>query len=190
MFKPIYLWTLRLAKHRLAPIFLAIIGFIESIFFPIPADVMLAPMCLANRQKAWRYAAILSIASVIGGFVGYFLGAYFQDTMLSILDKVAGSDKVATIKSWYLEYGLIIVFVSGFTPIPYKVFTILSGIMGMNFWAFALMSALSRPLRFFLVAWAIKAGGERLERLVLQYIEYLGWLCTIILGILLYRHFS
>lgn len=181
---------LDLAEHRLAPTFLAVIGFIESIFFPIPADVMLAPMCLAERHKAWRYATILSVSSVVGGLAGYVLGVYFQDTMLSILNVVAGAEKIATIKSWYLQYGLAIVFISGFTPIPYKVFTILSGIMGMNFWAFAVMAAISRPLRFFLVAWAIKTGGERLEKMVLKYIEYLGWLCVVILAVLMFRHFA
>lgn len=186
MFDKLYQYVLKLARHRHAERYLAGVSFIESIFFPIPSDVMLAPMCLANRQKAVRYAIITSVFSVLGGAVGYALGYFFSEPMLDFLKFISNEATMTKVQTWYDEYGFWLVFVAGFTPVPYKVFTILSGIMVINFPIFFLASAISRPLRFFLVALAIYFGGEKLEKTLNKYIEILGWLCVIALAILIF----
>ncbi len=186
MFDKLYNAVLKLALHRYAERYLAFVSFIESIFFPIPADVMLAPMCLANRQKAIRYAIITSVFSVLGGALGYGLGYFFSEPMLDFLKFISNAETIDKVKRWYDEYGFWLVFVAGFTPVPYKVFTILSGIMMINFPIFILASAISRPLRFFMVALAIYFGGEKLEKTLNKYVEVLGWLCVIGLAILIF----
>lgn len=186
MFNKLYQYVLKLARHRHAERYLAVVSFIESIFFPIPSDVMLAPMCLANRQKAIRYAVITSIFSVLGGVIGYWLGYFFSEPMLNFLTFISSQETVDKVQHWYDKYGFWLVFVAGFTPVPYKVFTILSGIMVINFPIFVLASAISRPLRFFLVALAIYFGGEKLEKTLTKYIEILGWLCIVGLAILIF----
>ncbi len=155
MFNKLYQWMLNLAGHRLASYWLAFIGFIESIFFPIPADVLLAPMCLSRPEKAYRYAAILS----------FFSFEEFRQT--------------------FNQWGIPLVFAAGFSPFPYKIATIGSGLIPIAFPLFFLGSAISRPLRFFLIAWAIKKGGEKLEKTISKYIEWLGWLCIILVVIAL-----
>lgn len=186
MFNQLYLSILKLARHRFAERYLAGIALIESIFFPIPCDVMLAPMCLANRNKAIRYAIITSVFSVLGGIIGYGLGYFFSAPMLDFLKFISNEETINKVRTWYDTYGFWLVFIAGFTPIPYKVFTILSGIMMINFPIFLLASAVSRPLRFFLVALAIYFGGEKLEKTLNKYIEILGWLCIIGLAILFF----
>lgn len=185
MFRKLYLWTMNLAKHRFAERWLAFIGFIESIFFPIPADIMLIPMCLACPGKAYRYAAILSVCSVAGGVCGYLLGYYFSDAaaeLIATLGKTAAFDQFReTFNAW----GIPFVFVSGFSPFPYKIATIGAGLIPIAFPLFFVGSALSRPLRFFLVAWAINKGGEKLERSIHRYVEWLGWICLILLAVII-----
>lgn len=190
IFEPLYLAILNWSKHPHAERYLAGVSFAESSFFPIPVDVMLAPMVLAQPQRAWRLAAITTLMSVLGGLFGYLIGAYFFDQFgAQILDYFHAHDTFARVQQSYIEYGMVIVLIAGFTPVPYKIFTIASGVVGIALLPFMLMSLLSRGARFFLVAGLIKLGGEKLENTLHQKVETLGWLClaAIVLLIVVYK---
>lgn len=154
MLRRVYDWMIELAAHPKAPWALAIVSFAESSFFPIPPDVMLIPMAISERSKAWAYAAICTIASVLGGIAGYLIGyALFEAVGEPILN-FYDPDKIAwnKFKSLYEEWGFWIVFAAGFSPLPYKIFTIASGVVALNFPLFVVASAISRGGRFFLVS--------------------------------------
>ena len=153
MLRRLYDWTMGLAGGRHAGKALAGVAFVESSFFPIPPDVLLIPMILADRRKAWRYAIIATIASVIGGLLGYVIGAFlFEQVALPILDFYHAIDKFDEFTAWYNEWGAWIVFTAGVTPFPYKVITIASGVTQLNLAVFIIASVAARALRFFLVA--------------------------------------
>ena len=190
LFEPIYLKILQWSRHRHSERYLAGISFAESSFFPIPVDVMLAPMVLADKDKAWRLAAITTVTSVLGGMFGYLIGAYFFDAHGDqILDFFHAHEKFAAVQASYLENGMLIVLLAGFTPVPYKIFTIASGVMGIAVLPFILMSLISRGARFFLVAGLIKLGGDKLEQTIHQKIEWLGWatLVLVIIAFAIYK---
>ncbi len=190
LFEPIYTTLLRWAGHRHAERYLAGISFAESSFFPIPVDVMLAPMVLAQQDKAWRFAAITTIMSVLGGLFGYFIGAFFFEAYgAQLLDFFHAHEKFESAKESYTEYGILIVLVAGFTPIPYKVFTIASGVVGIAILPFVAMSVISRGARFFLVAGLVKLGGDKLEKTIHKQVEWLGWisLAIIVIGFIIYK---
>ena len=182
MLRRLYDWVLKLAEHRYAPGALFGVSFAESSFFPIPPDVMLIPMVLAERLKAWRYALICTIASVLGGLFGYFIGAFLFDVVGEPIIAFYGLDqKMDAFFANYRLYGAVIVFLAGFTPIPYKVFTIASGVAGLSLPVFIIASLLSRGARFFLVSTLLYFFGPAIR----QFIErYLGAL-TIAGGLLL-----
>jgi membrane protein YqaA with SNARE-associated domain len=149
----LYDWTMRLAAGRHAGAGLAAVAFVESSFFPIPPDLLLIPMVLADRAKAWRYAVIATVASVVGGMLGYAIGAFLFDQIATPLLQFYGyEDQFRRFASWYNDWGAWIVFAAGVTPFPYKVITIASGATGLNFAVFMLASVVSRGLRFFIVA--------------------------------------
>ncbi len=153
MLKGIYDWTMRLAEHRHAGSSLFAVSFIESSFFPIPPDVMLVPMVLAKRAKAWAYAAIATVGSVIGGFFGYAIGYFlFEQVARPLLSFYGYLDKFSTFAGQYNDYGAWIVLFAGITPFPYKVITIASGATGLNLLVFAVASLIARGLRFYIVA--------------------------------------
>lgn len=189
LFEPIYTTILTWAKHPKAQGYLAGVSFAESSFFPIPVDVMLAPMVLADKEKAWRLAAITTVMSVLGGVFGYLLGAYFfeafGDQMLTFLH---AHEKFENIKKMFIKHGTLIILLAGFTPIPYKVFTIASGVMGVAFLPFVLLSLIGRGARFFLVAGLIKLGGDKLEETIHKKIEIIGWvtLILVVVGVAVY----
>lgn len=189
IFEPIYSKILEWAKHPLAERYLAAVSFAESSFFPIPVDVMLAPMVLADKDKAWRLASITAIMSVIGGLFGYLIGLFFFESFgTAMLDYFHAHETFESVKALYTEHGMLIVLIAGFTPIPYKIFTIASGVIGIALLPFMLMSLISRGARFFLVAGLIKLGGDTLERTIHQRVEWLGWgaLILIALGVAIY----
>jgi membrane protein YqaA with SNARE-associated domain len=158
-------------------------------FFPIPPDVMLAPMALSQPQKAWRFAAVTTIASVIGGVLGYLLGYFAFETLIQPLVLDMGYQaKLEQATSWFEEYGVWIVFLAGFSPIPYKVFTITAGFMHMALLPFIIASTVGRGLRFFLVAALMKYGGPMMELKLKKYIEIIGWL-TVVIAVVLYLIF-
>jgi membrane protein YqaA with SNARE-associated domain len=153
MLRKTYDWTMRLAAHPHALAWLALIACIESIFFPIPPDVMIIPMVLAARERAWKIAAVATAASAIGGVVGYGLGYFlYEEVGRPIIDFYGYAAKYAVFQGWYEEYGAWIVGAGGFTPVPYKVITIASGVVHLDFTTFLVVSILSRGARFFIVA--------------------------------------
>ena len=176
MFSYMYDRALVYSKHPKAPLYLSILSFIESSFFPFPPpDVMLAPMCLANRKKAWHYAFLTTVTSVLGGLFGYLIGAFAFEMAEPVIKSVGYWDKFETIKSWFLEWGIGVVFIAGFSPIPYKLITVASGVVGMALLPFILASIIGRASRFYLVAGLIYLGGEKMEASLRKHIDTLGW---------------
>jgi membrane protein YqaA with SNARE-associated domain len=153
MFKRLYDWTLSLAARPSAPYALGAVSFAESSFFPIPPDVVLAPMVLAQPKKAYNYAAICTAMSVIGGLAGYAIGVYFWDTIGQwLISLYGGKDKIDSLLALYREYGALLILIKGLTPIPYKFVTIASGIAGYDLFWFVVLSIITRGARFFGVA--------------------------------------
>jgi membrane protein YqaA with SNARE-associated domain len=184
-----YRQVLKLARHPQAERYLAGVSVAESSFFPIPVDVMLAPMVLAAPQRAWRLATITTLMSVLGGMIGYVIGRFifdsYGDQILTFFD---AHETFEIIRQSYHKHGLFIILLAGFTPIPYKVFTIASGVMSIAFLPFVLLSLVGRGARFFLVAGLIKLGGDQLEDTIHKKIEWLGWATVIlvVVGIVVY----
>lgn len=153
MLRRLYDWTMALAAHPHALWALAAVAFVESSIFPIPPDVLIIAMVLANRAQAWRVAAVATVASVLGGYAGYGIGyGLFETVGQPILDFYHATEQFETIKASYNEWGAWIVAGAGFTPFPYKVITIASGVTQMDPTLFGVASVLSRGARFFLVA--------------------------------------
>ncbi len=153
MLQRLYDWTMGLAAHRHATWALGFISFIESSFFPIPPHPVLMAMVLANRNKAWFYAFVATVTSVLGGILGYIIGMYFYDLIgKPVMDFYGYADKFDTFKDKYNEWGAWAVFIAGTTPFPYKVITIASGITKLDFTIFVVASVAARSLIFFVVA--------------------------------------
>lgn len=180
LFGPLYDRALQWARHRHAPRYLALLSASESVIFPVPPDVMLAPMALARPQSWWKLALLCTVASVLGGLLGYALGHFALEAIWPWVLKMGWGDTFNRVQDLFDRYGFWIVFVAAFTPIPYKVFTIASGATGIAFIPFVLGSFIGRGIRFFLVAGLIAWGGERLERGLRRYIEILGWAVAIL----------
>ena len=181
LFTSLYDAVLRWAHHRHASWYLGGLSFAESSFFPVPPDVMLAPMCLADNSKAWRFALIATVTSTLGGLFGYLIGMLGFDLIEPYLQQWGYWEKFELAKQWFSEWGVWVVFIAGFSPIPYKIFTIAAGVIGMAVVPFLLASFVGRGARFFIVAGVIKWGGEKMEQALRRYIEYLGWLFVVIL---------
>lgn len=179
IFAPIYEFCLRLARHRHAPAWLTGISAVESVVFPIPPDVMLAPMALAQPKKWWRFAALCTLGSVLGGLLGYLLGHYALEAIWPWMQRMGWEAAFHDIRGLFTRYGFWLVFVAAFTPIPYKVFTIASGATGIGLFPFVFGSLIGRGARFFLVAGLVAWGGQKLEAAIRRYIEWLGWLVAI-----------
>lgn len=176
LFSAIYEWTLKWAEHKFAPRMLALLTFSESIFFPIPPDVLLAPMVLAKPEKAWRFASITTVSSILGGTIGYLLGYLMFDPWIQpLITEFGYQHRFDTAMNWFSEWGVWVVFIAGFSPIPYKLFTVSAGFLQMAFLPFLLASAIGRGLRFFLVAGLIQWGGSAMEKSLRKWIDVLGW---------------
>ena len=168
MFDSLYRRLIALAESPSAPYALAAIAFAESSVFPLPPDVLLAPMALAKPQRAWAYAALCTIASVLGGMLGYAIGALLFDTVGQWLIHAYGyGDRMEALKEAYQKWGALVILLKGLTPIPFKLVTIVSGLLGYNFPLFVALSVLTRGARFFLVAGALNLFGDTL-RVALQ----------------------
>ncbi len=177
MFSNLYQRVLTWSRHKYAVYYLAILSFAESSFFPIPPDVMLAPMALANRKRAWYFGTVTTVASVLGGIFGYVLGLYaFEPLVLPVIHYLGYETQFAHAETWFIQYGVWIVFVAGFSPIPYKVFTIAAGVMNMALLPFVIASFLGRGARFYLVCALIVWGGQKLEDHLREYIDLIGWI--------------
>ena len=189
MFKKLYDKAIQWSKHRHATKYLATLSFAESSFFPVPPDVMLVPMVLAQQDKAWRLALITTIASVLGGMLGYAIGFFAFDMIQPWLQDSHYWAKYQLAEQWFARWGFWAVFVAGFSPIPYKVFTIAAGALSMLFLPFVLASFIGRGGRFFLVAGLLSWGGASFEAKLRDYMDIIGWAVVLILliGIVLYK---
>ncbi|MBL4603637.1 MAG: DedA family protein [Emcibacteraceae bacterium] len=184
MLRNLYNKVMDLADHPKAMWILGIMSFTESSFFPIPPDVLLIPMVLAAPTRAWRIAAVCSIASILGGIFGYMIGAYFFDVVgQPIVDFYHLQSGFERFRNLYNEYGAIIVAVAGFSPIPYKVFTIASGVTNLDMVTFIIASAVSRSARFFLVAWLLWKYGTPIRAFIENHLAKLTLLfCLLLVG--------
>lgn len=180
LFSALYARTMAWSRSDRAPLLLGVLSFFESIFFPIPPDVMLAPMCMAHPKRAWWFALITTLASVAGGLLGYLIGYYAIHSILPWLSTTHYWGAYETAINWFKTYGFWAIFVAGFSPIPFKVFTIAGGAMSMTLLPFALAALVGRGLRFFLVAGLLAWGGPRMEGLLQKYVERIGWASVVI----------
>lgn len=181
LFGPLYDYCRRLAAHRHAPWYLGFISAIESIFFPVPTDVMLAPMALAKPRDWWRLGLLATLTSVLGGVIGYGLGYFAIEAVMPWIERVGYDDTYAQVQDLFREYGVWIMFVAAFTPIPFKVFTVAGGAAAMPLLPFVLASLVGRGIRFFLVAWVVAWGGPKVEPVFRRYIEIVGWVIAVLI---------
>ena len=167
MLRRLYDWTMGLAGHRHALPALALVAFIESSLFPVPPDILIIPMVLAARSRAWRIATVATAASVVGGLLGYAIGAGLYETVgRPVLDFYGYGAKFESFRGAYNEWGAWIVAGAGFTPFPYKVITIASGVTGLDLAVFMLASLISRGARFFLLAALLWYFGPPIRRFI------------------------
>ena len=198
MFKSLYKKCLDLAAHKSSKYYLAIVSFVESSFFPIPPDVMVVPMVISKKNDFIKIFLITTIFSVLGGMLGYLIGAFFFEFGAHIMSFYGYEDKLSKIKEnlinsdgFYAWLGVL--FLAGFTPLPYKVFTIASGLIGFNFLVFVLISLISRWLRFFIVSYlSYKFGdlfNEYMDKHGSKWFTIIGILIVII-GLIIYLIFK
>lgn len=190
IFGSIYNRVISWAKHPHATYYLTGTSIAESSFFPVPVDVLLAPMVLAQREKAWWYAGLATIGSVVGAVIGYYIGLFLFDQVAQpIIDFYHFQEKFVYVQDLFNEYGVWIIFIAGFSPIPYKIFTITAGVVGMPLLPFILTSVVARGARFFLVAGLVYAGGDKIDAVLEKRVEHIGWasVIIIILAIIIYK---
>jgi membrane protein YqaA with SNARE-associated domain len=189
LFSSLYAKSMLWARHKYATYWLALVSFTESSFFLIPPDVMLAPMSLAKPNKAWFYALVTTVASVLGGLLGYLIGSFAFEMIEPLIHSMGYWHKFELAQQWFTDYGFWAILLAGFTPIPYKIFTIASGVAGMLLIPFILGSLIGRGGRFFLVASLMYWGGQALEQRLHKMVDVLGWLTVVlvVVGYLLYK---
>ena len=188
IFSYLYEKTLSWSVHPKAPTYLGGLSFAESSFFPIPPDIMLMPMSLAKPEKAFYFAWITTIFSVLGGLLGYAIGYFAMDAIMPWLNEIGYGSKIDAAKAFFEEYGVWVVFIAGFSPVPYKVFTITAGASFMPLLPFIIASFFGRGARFFLVAGLMKYGGKRLEPVIQKWVDWIGWsMVALILVYLIYK---
>ncbi len=175
LFSSLYDRAMRWSVHPHAQYYLAGLSFAESSFFPIPPDVMLAPMSLARRDRAFWYATLTTLASVAGGLAGYAIGYFALTAVTPLLQDLGYWENYLRVQVWFQRWGFWAILVAGFSPIPYKLFTIAGGALGLFLPTFLLGSFIGRGGRFFLVATLMVLGGEKLESGLRRYIDVLGW---------------
>jgi len=186
MLRRLYNWVLALAERPSATYALAAVSFAESSFFPVPPDVMLIPMCLARRERAWFYAGICTAASVVGGLLGYAIGALLYDTIGRYIIELYGYGQTAEqFRSAYAEWGHWIILIKGLTPIPYKVVTITSGFASYDLFWFVVLSIITRGARFFLVAGLVYLWGPPAREFIEKRLEWfaLAFLALFVIGV-------
>ena len=191
MFNSLYQKSLALAAHKSAKIFLAVVSFVESSFFPIPPDVMIVPMVIAKKNDYLKIFIIATLFSTLGGILGYFIGSYFLDFAMNVMSFYGYEEKVLGLKSSLTnESGFYIwlatLFLAGFTPLPFKVFTITSGMIGFNLFMFLLICLISRGLRFFIVSYLSFKLGDTFN----TFMKMRGAMWSTIIGIIIVLIFS
>jgi len=194
MFNTLYKKCLNLAAHKSSKRYLAIVSFLESSFFPIPPDVMIIPMVISKKKDFFKIFLIATVFSVLGGMLGYFIGAFFFDLSLQIMTFYGYENKVINLKNDLINSNgfyawLSVLFLAGFTPLPYKVFTIASGLIGFNISIFIIVSLISRGLRFFIVSYLSYKFGDLFTQLMnkhgSKWFTILGIL-VVIIGVIIY----
>jgi membrane protein YqaA with SNARE-associated domain len=191
MIRALYDWVIRLAQHRRAIPAMGVISFLESSVFPIPPDVMLVPMVLANRHKAFLIATVCTVTSVLGGLLGYAIGYYFFETIGAWIVKSYGMQAgLDTFRAGFDRYGTWIILIKGATPIPYKLVTIASGAAHFDLWTFIWASIVTRGARFFLVAALLWKYGEPIRIFIEKRLTLLTWVFLIALigGFVAFRY--
>jgi len=189
--RTLYDWMMRNASGRHAWAMLAGLTFAEASFFPIPTDIMLIPMVLADRRRAFALAGWCTLWSVIGGALGYAIGAFLYESLGQWLIHLYHlSSDMQTFQSWYGRYGALVILIKGFTPIPYKLVTITSGFAHYSFWVFMLMSAITRGGRYLLVAGLLYWKGEVARRFIEKRLEasLLVFLAVVIAGVVAVKY--
>ena len=198
MFNTLYKKCLDLAAHKSSKYYLALVSFIESSFFPIPPDVMVIPMVISKKRDFIKISIIATIFSVLGGVLGYFIGAFFFDIGMQIMSFYGYEDKLSNFKNslansegFYAWLGIL--FLAGFTPLPYKVFTIASGLIGFNIFVFIVISLISRGLRFFIVSYLSYKFGQLftdfMEKHGSKWFSIIG-IFIVVIGIIFYLIFK
>lgn len=191
IFQAMFDKAMKWSRHRHAPVYLGSLSFAESCVLPFPPpDVMLAPMSLARPHRAWYFASLTTITSVLGGLLGYVIGVYFFQLIEPLLHEYGYWERYQFAVEAFREWGPWAVFVAGFSPIPYKIFTISAGVLSMALLPFVLASLIGRGARFFLVAGLMCWGGEKMEHQLKKYVDRIGWAVVIIVVIayLVYRY--
>lgn len=176
IFRRIYDWMLAASAHRRAPFWLGAVSFAESSFFPIPPDVMLAPMTLAQPQRWWRLALLTTVTSVLGGLLGYAIGLGMMEAARPWLEAAGYMQGFEQATAWFHDWGFWAMFLAGFTPIPFKVFTIAAGSVSMALPVFVLGAIVGRGLRFGLVAGLVRLLGPAATPWLERHLERIGWL--------------
>lgn len=178
----IYDHTLNLASRKNALTWLFVISFIESSFFPIPPDIMIIPMVLATPKEAYKIAGVATVASVLGGYFGYFIGVYgFELIALPLLEFYGYMKQFGEFENYYHEYGAWIVFGAGITPFPYKIITIASGVVRLDLVVFTIASVIARGMRFYFIAWLLKRFGDPMKVFIEKNLNLLSILFLLLL---------
>jgi len=186
MFEKIYFAVIRFSAQPQAPWYLALLSLLESFILPFPPpDVMLAPMSLAKPEKAMRFATITLVASVCGGLIGYMIGAFLFDWIQPLLIDWGYQARFETVTHWFEEWGFWAVLVAGFSPVPYKLFTLSAGVLSLALLPFIMASIIGRGMRFFIVAWCLSTFGPAIEAKLINYIERIGWAVVIVLALVI-----
>ena len=186
IFSSLYDKVLGWSRHPHAERYLAAVSFAEASFFPVPTVLMMAPMALARPTRAWWLALLTTLTSVAGGVAGYFIGAYlFEAVGQPIIDFYHAAEKFEQLKIWFAEYGALLLFIAGVSPIPYKLFTISAGVLNMALIPFILASLLGRGIQYFVVAAIAWFGGDKLESSLRKWVDWLGW-GIVVLAVLAY----
>ena len=176
LFENIYHRVMQFARRKSAPWYLSLLSFVESFILPFPPpDVMLAPMALAKPGLAMRFASLTLFFSVLGGLVGYLIGAFLFDQAEPFIIEWGYQARFETVIAWFDAWGFWAVLVAGFSPVPYKIFTIAAGVLNLAILPFVLASIIGRGARFFLLAWCLAKFGPAIEPRLVRYIEYIGW---------------
>jgi len=189
VFESTYNAVIRFSRRKDAPYYLSLLSFLESFILPFPPpDVMLAPMALAQPRLALRFAALTLACSVLGGLAGYLIGAFLFDLAEPLIVDWGYQSRFETVMTWFDEWGFWAVLVAGFSPVPYKIFTIAAGVLNLALLPFVLASIIGRGARFFLVAWCLAKFGPTIESRLMRYIEIIGWVvvAALLLAIAVY----
>jgi len=191
LFENLYQAVIRFSRNSHAPWYLSGLSFLESFILPFPPpDVMLAPMSLATPGKAMYFASLTLASSVVGGIAGYLIGAFLFDLVQPLLFEWGYQSAVDTATRWFDQWGFWAVVIAGFSPVPYKIFTITAGALGLSFLPFVMASLIGRGARFFLVAWSLAKFGPAIETRLIAYIERVGWGIVAVLVVIIVIYYT